>query len=96
MEALPLLSHYPNKMIYKLLSPAVWDLPMAQMVKNLPAMQETGFDPWVRKIHWRSKWQSTPVFLLGESHGHRSLAGSSPWAHKESDTHPSSSESLFI
>ena len=32
-----------------------------------------GFDPWVRKIPWRRKWQSTPVFLPGKSHGQRSL-----------------------
>ena len=31
------------------------------------------------------KWQPTPVFLLGTSHGQRSLAGYSPWDHKESD-----------
>ena len=31
------------------------------------------FDPWVRKIPWRRKWQPTPVFLLGKSHGQRSL-----------------------
>ena len=31
-------------------------------------------------------WQSTPVFLPGEFHGQRSLAGYSPWGHKESDT----------
>ena len=43
------------------------------------------FDPWVRKIPWRRKWQPTPVFLPGESHGQRSLAGDSPWGHKESD-----------
>ena len=36
-----------------------------------------GFCPWVRKIPWRRKWQCTPVFLPGESHGQRSLAGSS-------------------
>ena len=30
-------------------------------------------DPWVRKIPWRRKWQPTPVFLPGESHGQRSL-----------------------
>ena len=34
------------------------------------------FDPWVRKVPWRSKWQPTPVFLAGKSQGHRSLAGS--------------------
>ena len=44
-----------------------------------------GFDPWVRKIPWRRKWQPTPVFLPGESHGQRSLVGYSPWGRKESD-----------
>ena len=44
-----------------------------------------GFDPWVRKISWRRKWQPTPVFLPGKSHGRRSLVGYSPWGHKESD-----------
>ena len=41
-----------------------------------------GFDPWVRKIPWRSKWQPTPVFLPGKSRGQRSLAGYSPWGWK--------------
>ena len=35
---------------------------------------------------WRRKWQPTPVFLPGESHGQRNQAGYSPWGHKESDT----------
>ena len=57
------------------------------MVKNLPVMQETrGFDLWVRKVLWRRAWHPTPVFWPGESHGQRSLAGYSPWGHKESDT----------
>ena len=43
------------------------------------------FDPWVRKIPWRRKWQPTPAFLPGESHGERRLGGYSPWGHKESD-----------
>ena len=47
---------------------------IAQLVKNLPAMQETGLDSWVRKIPRRRKWQPTPVFLPGESHRQRSLA----------------------
>ena len=38
-------------------------------------LKRCGFSSWVRKIPWRRKWQPTPVFLLGESHGHRSLAG---------------------
>ena len=44
-----------------------------------------GFDPWVGKIPWRREWQPTPVFLPGESHGQRRLAGYSPWDRKESD-----------
>ena len=37
------------------------------------------YDPWVRKIHCRRKWQPTPVFLPGKSHGQRSMVGYSPW-----------------
>ena len=37
------------------------------------------FDPRVEKIPWRRKWLPTPVFLPGEFHGQRSLAGYSPW-----------------
>ena len=44
------------------------------------------FDPWVVKIPWRGKWQPTPVFLPGKSHGQKSLASYSPWGHTESDT----------
>ena len=35
---------------------------------------------------WGRKWQPTPEFLPGESHGQRSLVGYSPWGHKEADT----------
>ena len=35
--------------------------------------------------HWRRKWQPTPVFLPGESHGQRSLVGCCPWGRTESD-----------
>ena len=40
----------------------------------------------VYTYNWRRAWQPTPVFLPGESHGQRSLAGYSSWGHKESDT----------
>ena len=43
------------------------------------------FNPWVGKIPWRRKWQSTPVLLPGKSHGQRSLVGYSSWGHKELD-----------
>ena len=49
-------------------------------------MWETGFDPWIRKICWRRKWQPTPGFLPGESHGQRSLVGYIPWDPNESGT----------
>ena len=45
-----------------------------------------GFNPLVGKIPWRRKWQSTPVFLPGKSHGLRILVGYSLWGRKESDT----------
>ena len=41
-----------------------------------------GFHPWIRKMPWRRKWQSTPVFLPKKSRGQRSLAGYSPWGHR--------------
>jgi len=40
---------------------------VAQLVKNLPAMQETGLNLWVRKTPWRREWQPTPVFFLENS-----------------------------
>ena len=43
------------------------------------------FNPWVGNIPWRRKWQPTPVFLPGECHGQRRLAGYSSWSHIVSD-----------
>ena len=59
--------------------------PGGSLVKNPPANVGDvgdGFDPWVRKIPWKRKWQPTPVSLPGSSHGQRRLAGFSPWGHK--------------
>ena len=64
----------------------MWASLVAQTVKSPPAGQGTNFNPWVGKIPWRRKWQPTPVFLPGKSHGWRSLAGYSPWRRKELDT----------
>ena len=44
-----------------------------------------GSDLWFGKIPWRKAKQLPPIFLPGEFHGQRSLAGYSPWGHKESD-----------
>ena len=43
------------------------------------------FNPWVGKMPWRRRWQPSPAFLPGESHGQRSLAGYSLWVRKELD-----------
>ena len=59
---------------------------VAQLVKNLPAKQET----WVRSLGredpLEKEMQPTPELLPGEFHGQRSWAGCSPWGLKESDT----------
>ena len=63
--------------------------PGGKVLKNPPASAgdagDLGLIPESGKIPWRRAWQPTPVFLPGESHGHRSLAGYSPWGPKESD-----------
>jgi len=60
-----------------------WSSLVAQMVKNLPSMQETRV--WIRKIPWRREWQPTPVFLPKKSHGQKSLVCYSPQGCKQSD-----------
>ena len=51
---------------------------------HLPS-RRCGFNPWIGKTPWRRKWQPTPAFLPGKSHGKRSLADYSPRGHKEQD-----------
>ena len=62
--------------------PRFWASQVALTAKNPPvkcrSYKRHGFNPWVRKIPRRRAWQPTPVFLPGESHGQRSLAGCSP------------------
>ena len=59
---------------------------VAQTVNNLPAMQETQVHSLGGKIPCRRKSQPAPVFVPGVFHGQKSLAGYSPWGHKELDT----------
>ena len=58
----------------------------AQMVKNLPAVQDT----WVQSLHQEDPLKkgmpTHSSILAGESHAQRSLVGYSPWSHKESNT----------
>ena len=68
-----------------------WASLVAQLVKNLPTMWETGFNLWVGKIPWRRERLPTPVFWPGEFHGLYS-----PWGHKELDMTEQLSLSLFL
>ena len=69
-----------------------WASLVAQLVKNLPAMQETWVRSWVGKIPWRRERLPTPVFWPGEFHGQRSHTR----GRKESDTTEQLSLSLHI
>ena len=57
---------------------------VAQMVKHLPAMQETQVLSLGQEYPWKKKWQPTSVFLHGKSHGQRSMEGY--MGSQESDT----------
>ena len=63
--------------------------PLDSVAQNPPDIArdagESGFDPWVRKISWRKKWQAIAEFLPGKHHGQRNLVAYSPWGCKESD-----------
>ena len=61
-------------------------LPSSSDIKRICVQcRRPGFNLWVRKIPWRREGQSTLVFLPGELHGQRSLAGCNLWGHKELD-----------
>ena len=64
-------------------APVFLGLPGGSAGKDLPAMQET----WVLSLDWEDplerEWLPTPVFLLVEFHGQKSLVDYGPWGHKE-------------
>ena len=79
----------------------LWSVAKTKNLTKMPALARTQwlssiestcqgrrrrFNSWVRKIPWRRKWQLTPVFLPGKSHGQRSLEGYGPWGRKKLDT----------
>ena len=56
------------------------------MVKNSPANAgDAGSILGSKRSPWRRAWQPASVFLPGESHGQRGLAGYSPWSNKDLD-----------
>ena len=64
------LKHISSNLVsFKTYSSATWGLP-GGLVRLRICLQcrRLGFDPWVRKIPWRRKWQPTSVLLPGESH----------------------------
>ena len=67
--------------------PGLTGFPNGSAVKNLQCRRRRrpGFGPWVGNIPLSRKWQPTPVFLSGKSHGQRSLESYSPWVLTEMD-----------
>ena len=66
------------------------------MVKNLPVSAGgAGLIP-VGKTPWRRTWQPSLVFLPREFHGQRSLAGYSPWCHKDLETTKATEHKLIL
>ena len=57
-------------------------VPCGSEVESACRCRGRGFNPWIRKIPWRRKWQFIPEFLPGKSHGQRSLAGYRPCGRK--------------
>ena len=56
------------------------------IMEKVDSMQERMYNVRRKMEAQRRKWQPSPVFLPGKSHGQRSLVGYSLWDHKESDT----------
>ena len=60
-----------------------WASLVAQIGKESTCnVGDLGSIPGLGRFPWRRAWQPTPVFLPGEFHGQRSLAGYSPWIEK--------------
>ena len=74
-------------------STLAWKIPQTEEPGRLQSMGSLGVGhDWATSLslftfmHWRRKWQPTPVFLPGESQGWWSLVGCRLWGHTESDT----------
>ena len=85
--------HHSEKAMAPHSSTLAWKIPWTEEHGRLQSMGSL----WVRHnwetslslftfMHWRRKWQPTPVFLSGESQGRGSLVGCRLWGHTESDT----------
>ena len=91
LEALCLIS--PEKVMATHYITLAWKIPWTEEPGRLQSMgsqrvrhdRETSLSLFTF-MHWRRKWQTTPVFLPGESQGQRSLVGCHLWGRTESDT----------
>ena len=86
------LHHHSEKAMTTHSSTLAWKMPWTEEPGRLQSMGSlrVGHDwatslPLFTLMHWRKKWQPTPVFLPGESQGQGSLVGCRLWGHTESD-----------
>ena len=87
------ITHKTEKAMAPYSSTLAWKIPWMEEQGRLESMGSlrVGHD-WATSVslftfmHWRRKWQTTPVFLPGESQGWGSLVGCRLWGHTESDT----------
>ena len=92
-HCLHLLKTLPEKAMAPYSSTLAWKIPGVEEPGRLQSMglRRVGHD-WATSLslftflHWRRKWQPTPVFLPGESQGWGSLVGCCLWGRTESDT----------
>ena len=63
----------------------LWSKTEQRTMASLWSINASFFYMTIYITPWRRKWQPTPVFLLGESHGQKSLVGYNPWGCKELD-----------
>ena len=86
-----IICHAPTAATHS--STLAWKIPWTEEPGRLQSLESlrVGHD-WATSLslftfmHWRSKWQPTPVFLPGESQGRGSLVGCRLWGRTESDT----------
>ena len=84
--------HYWATNKYKYIYMAFWWLRQERICMQCRRLR---FNPWTRKMPWKTEWLPTPVFLSREFYRQGSLAGYSPLSHKESDMTEQLTLSLF-
>ena len=98
-----LVAYFMEKAMAPHSSTLAWKIPWAEEPGRLQSTGSlrVGHD-WATSVwlftfmHWRRKWQPTPIFLLGESQGQRSLVGCRLWRRTESDTSDLAAAAYFI